>query len=213
MATDQTLIDLMREDSGIAASPDRLLAIGTLADEAASVQDAIKELERTLSEKQKRLKEIRHTELVDLLIDAGVDHIGVPGRNLDAKLEQFVHANIPADWPEQQREEAFNLVTRLGGEDLIKVTVSVVFGRREYHQAIKLRERLENAGYFPKVEKGVQWNTYTAWIKDQLPAWVLRWDREAQIQPPPPEALPPRHIMERILGATIGWVVKLKERR
>jgi hypothetical protein len=105
-----------------------------------------------------------------------------------------------------KRERAFGMLEQLEAGDLIKVVVSVVFGRREYAEARKLVERLEKAGYAPQIEKNTPWNTLTAWLREQWPRLSKAWAEGDK-------SVPDRTRLLEALGATVGWVVKLKKRK
>lgn len=163
------------------------------------------ELEEELKKLVAELNEIKHKKLPDLLAEAGTDRLGIPEMELDAVAKDYYHANIAADWTDERREAAFAFLEREKAGDLIKVVVSVSFGRREWARALAFAERVRKAGFEPRIDKGVPWATLTAYVREQWPKWQQRWTRGDKRLPPVDKVLD-------LLGATVGRIVELKKR-
>lgn len=163
-------------------------------------QKELVDLEARRKETQARIDKRRFDTLPALLMAAGTDQVGLPATgNLpayDAKLKPYYRANIAAEWPGEKREAAFDLLEHKGGGDIIKCVVSVEFNREEIEQAHTLMEQLENHNYRPVLRRAVQWNTLTAWFKEQVEARVAFTGDEIEA-----------------LGAARGHQVELKERK
>jgi hypothetical protein len=88
------------------------------------------------------------------------------------------------------------LLEEHGGADIIKCVVSVEFNREEINDARELVGALRKMNLSPFMRRTVQWNTLTAWFKEQMEAH--RGFTGAEME---------------ALGATFGHQVELKERK
>lgn len=162
---------------------------------------------RQIADLETRLKELGEAQvkltqrtLPDLFNEVGIDQLGIPAEgNLpayDAKLTPFYHANIAADWPEEKQAAAFDYLAAkgTGGEDLIRTVITVSLGKGEHKTAQKVIAGLKKSGIAYTVKQAVPWNTLTAWVKEQI--------EKHQTTP-----------KLDLIGATVGDVVKLKERK
>jgi len=157
----------------------------------------IEELEARLETLTRERNELARHELPDLFEKCLIDRIGVPGENVDVVVEAMYHANIKADWPEEQRERGFEALERMGGGDLIRVTLEIQFGKGELELARTVLERLSQWNEFgnrpARMNRNVPWNTLTAYVREQIKAG----------RPVPMEEL----------GAAFGRVCKIKKRK
>ena len=107
------------------------------------------------------------------------DKLGIPGWNADIVLKQKIHASISQELPEEQREAAFAEVERMGGEDMIKLDVSVQFPKGEFELAAEFVRYVRTwnrlAGHTVSVKKAIHWQTLTKWVSDLV-------DRNAPIR-------------------------------
>lgn len=199
------------EDVGFTDAPSveeskSLTALGT---ELFRVEERIEGLELQLEEAKKRRFELTMRELPDYMLRVGQDRMGLESWGVDLVREPYYHANIRADWPDEQREAAFRWLTANGHEDLIKTTFTIVFPRRMFAVALWLKEKIKSLKY-PKeklsgiqvkeiampdasVALGVPWNTLTAFVREQVEAGAV--------------------LPLETLGATVGWIVKVKQRK
>jgi hypothetical protein len=133
----------------------------------------------------------------------GQDRIGLEAHGVDLVKEAYYHANIAADWPEEKRQIAFDWLVSSGNEDLIKTTFTMQFPRKMFDVAVWLKKQVAKLKFPGKgkeiempeavVTLGVPWNTLTAFVKEQI-------EKGAEL---PLETL----------GATVGWIVKVKQRK
>lgn len=177
----------------VPVSEDKLVKLRSTAQELFNLDSEIAQLEAEVESRKKRLIELSTKTLPDLLDSAGTDKVGLPEVGVDAVLKPYYRANIAAEWEEERRLKAFDWLAANGHGDMVKVTVTVAFGRQEYDKAQNYAERVRKAGFTPKLDMGVPWTTLTAFVKEQFEA-----------NDPPPLDL---------LGATVGRVVKLIERK
>lgn len=146
--------------------------LGIKCRELILLDEQIKIMEEELEKKKNQRSRITRHELPDIFNECKMDSIGVPGEDVDVVLEPFFHANIKADWPEEQRDEAFDILEKLGAEDIIRVTMYVHFGKGEIELAKEMQEFLRSNNKFGnrpiRIERNVPWNTLTAWVKDRV---------------------------------------------
>lgn len=184
------------EESSLSDILERASRMHTLATE-------IERLESELIEKKAELNEISNRELPRMMIDAGIDNIGIPGVDADIVVSPYYHANIRSDWPEEKQEAAFRNLDEAGYGTIIRARVQIEFDKTEYEEAKELAEfiRREWRGanaHPPVIGMTVPWNTLTA---------AVRRDHARSVETNKPMAID----VEKV-GATIGRVAKLKKR-
>jgi hypothetical protein len=129
-----------------------------------------------LAEEMQRLNDDRSKLAQDILPGlfdrVHTDHFGVPGWSADIVLEPVIHAAIKKDWTDEAQEAGFAELERLHGGDMVRVTLSVSFDKRELELAEELRQyikrwnRWENRDI--RMEKTVAWNTLTKFVGDMV---------------------------------------------
>lgn len=128
----------------------------------------------------------------------GIDKLGLlPEGNLpgyDAQLKPFYKAAIPAGWPEEKQDKAFEYLDKHDAGDLINSTFTVVLGRGSVKEQERLRKALEKTRLPYGERKAVNHNSLTAWLKEQIEKHQTMPDLET-------------------LGARVGKIVTLKPRK
>jgi len=164
-------------------------------------RDLLKEkadLEERLRTVNSQLKNYMHERLPDLMDMAGIDRIGLPAQGnsaaCDLTLTPFYSANIASNWSSEQRQAAFTALTEFGHENLIKTEITVELPRHERALAARILRSLERFPVSTTVHETVHHKTLTAWLKEQF---------EGR------RPLPPLDV----IGASVGRVVNLKERK
>jgi hypothetical protein len=174
---------------------DKLEGLQAKAAEMRDLEREIEDLQGLIEEKNKRLWTIAHEELPSLMMDAGVDHVGLPPTgNLpgyDAKMTPFYRANIAASWDQDKRAKAFAYLEEIGAGDLIKTEIGIALPREQREQARQLLEQL--SAYSPSVKEAVHTGTLTSWMKEQL--------QDGQ------------SVDLELIGGETGTTVKLKPRK
>jgi hypothetical protein len=156
------------------------------------------DLEERLRATNSELENYAREQLPDLMDQAGIDRIGLPAQGNDAAcdltLVPYYKAVIPQNWSAERKAAAFSALTAAGHEDLIKTVITVTLPRHERRQAARILAAMEQFSVDAQVSESVHWKILTAWVKDQF-------ERHAP--------LPPLDV----IGAEIGRIVALKERR
>lgn len=165
----------------------------------------VRDNDRTISDYEARVKDLRAQALVmkqktlpDIFDEVGIDNLGLPAEgNLpayDCKLKPYYHASISSDWKPERRAAAFEYLDQVGSGDLIKSVYIVAVPRGARKIAIQVEKALRKINVEFSTDLSVPWNTLTAWIKEQVEK---------------KKATPDLNV----LGATVGRVVELKERK
>lgn len=179
-------------------SEDRLEKVRVILRQARDTERRIVDLEAALKEAKGQVLELKQKTLPDLFDEAGIDNLGLPAEgNLpayDCKLGPYYHANIGAEWEEERRQAAFKYLEDQGSGDLIKSAYIVLVPRGKRAFAKKVEAALTKLGAEFTSKLDVPWNTLTAWVKEQ----VEKKNNTPDLA---------------VLGATVGRVVSLKERK
>lgn len=192
---DAALFDAMAsDDRGV--TDDRLEALRDAARKQRKMKADVVAAEVVLKNAKDNLFELEHVELPDLFDKVGVDHVGVSDDSgkYDAILKPYYRANISADWPDDQRSEAFKWLDDNGHGDLIRSVITIELGRGDVKLAKAVGNYLDKRGIPYQQRLGVPWQTLTAFLKEQIEDVGT---------------IPPLDI----LGATVGKIVILKDRK
>lgn len=217
--------ELAAEAADLSAAPtDEQMAV--LREKCVEMVEADKEvarLERELEEAKERKNYLAHKELPDIFGRMGLDKFGMPDVGdfgADVVLSPYFKASIPAEWPDDRKKEAFDHLEEIGGGDLVKVEVKFMLGKGETDLARRLDEAVALWAMWSKVSVpqasislGVPWNSLTSFVKERhlyeqsenFGLAVVRCAEQGED--------PPAQMDVTKLNATIGMVVKVKERK
>lgn len=166
------------------------------AQEAKELELHIVELEEQLSQTKSRLQEIRFTELVDLMLAAGVDGLDIPAQGnmpaFNVKMKPYYYARINADAPEEQRIAAFKMLEDTGNGDLIKTVVTVNFPREARKEVADFIKKLPKT-VIHEVNASVHWRLLESWLRETVEGGTM----------PPLE----------LINGKVGKVVELKDKK
>lgn len=181
-----------------APTEDRLRAIREVLRIARDKEREVMDLEERTKALKAEVLELKQKKLPDMFDEAKIDNLGLPAEgNLppyDCKLTPYYHASIGADWDLERKAKAFAYLEECQAGDLIKsvYTISIPRGMRSYAKKVEAMLRKAQVDY--ETGLSVPWNTLTAWIKERI---------EKHNTVPALE----------VLGATVGQVVNIKERK
>lgn len=150
--------------------------------------------EARLDTTKKELGGILRVELPDMFEQFGVTSIGIPaeGNNpaYTAEAKPYYNAKIK----EENAEEALGWLDEHGHGDLAKHVFTIELGRNSEREVDKLCRALDKLGIDYVHKRTVPWNTLTAFVKEQIEKHNATLPLD-------------------LLGATVGKVVKLKEKK
>jgi len=166
--------DLLDASEQLAPSQDKLDIIRNACKHARGLIFEIQQLQENLRERNKEFSELRYEKLPTLFAQNGVDRIDLQAEgNLPAytvAMADHFHANIKAEWPQDQKDAAFDWLENKGLGDLIKRIIEIRLGLDEvklYQQIMtallkipKIREHLHET-------RSVPWNTLSSWLREE----------------------------------------------
>jgi len=193
---------------------DKLEAIQAEAKKARDLEFTIAELEARVKEHRSRLNTIYIETLPQMMMEVGIDHIGLAKEGnyagYDYKLKKFYRANIAAKWDDEKREQGFAYVKRMGAEDLIKTEVVVLFPKGgaalakklvAYAKKLKIKVQIGKK----KISKSVSVELYRNIPHGSLSAWLRELVEKHH-------KVPNASDLEKIGGA-MGVMVEPEERK
>lgn len=149
---------------------DLMNMLSARATELMHIEVRISQIKAEEQELLDRRQELSTRVLPEIMDQAMVDRIGIPGMLSDVILEPHFHANIKSEWPDDKRNLAFAKLEELGGGSMIRTTVEVSFQRGEYELAKDLVSHIQRwnglQGREVRMNSSVPWNSLTAFIKD-----------------------------------------------
>lgn len=164
-------------------SDSKMKRLAVLSQELADLDKWITATEEELKVRKERKYALETKELVDLMMDIGLTVTGVD--DVQIQIEKKCHANIASTWEDEKRLAAFQHLREIGGEDLIKNTLSVSAGRESDDKMQQIRQRVVQMlaevelEASVKLEPTVQWNTLTSFVKSVVDAGEIPVDLEA----------------------------------
>jgi hypothetical protein len=154
----------------VAPRAELILQLRELALELVKLEQSILEQEAAVEDMKAQRVQLAQKKIPKLLERAMTDKIGVPEMDADVVMTTKYHASIRSEWPEEQREAAFDAVEAAGGGDLIATVLSVRFGRGELEDArataAHLRAWNEFGNRAVQIERGVHWATLTSFVTE-----------------------------------------------
>lgn len=178
--------------------PDRLEELKKLVRNARTLSIMIGEKKAEVAELEGRLAKAKNEVIPTFMDEIRVPSITIDAEGnypaFECVARPFYRANIAADWEPAKKEEAFAYLESIGEGDLIKTSVTYYFTREEaamvkpFLAAVtKLKFTIKVVSFIGKgkkrrktektqkvspppavVEKTVQWNTLTAWLRRKV---------------------------------------------
>lgn len=187
----------LKAAAGRAPATDRLKHLKQMMTEARDLELDIVSMEEALAEKRKLLNKKRTEDLPALMLELGVNKMGLDASGntpaYDVVLDKFYSASLPKD-PER-RAAALDLLKKMKLEGIIKNSFSVDFGKGEGARAKKLAAALKKMGVEYSNSVGVHPQTLMAVIRKQYESG---------------KPLSPSEL--ETLGGFVGNIVKLNKR-
>ncbi len=194
--TEDLLAELAEEAAQTPPPPqdeDALAMANRLGAEVNKLDALQAKLEIHMKKLAERRNAILGRELVDLMDERKIEAFVVDGRTFS--VDNYYKASIP----KEHSEEAHNWLENHNAGDLITYEIKVSFPKDSEDESTRLCDYIRQNFQMADVEnkRGVPWARLTSWLK------------ELWLSPDPKKVLPPLEIM----GATVGRVVKIKDRK
>lgn len=134
-----------------------------LARALVEADEGVEQAEESLKRAKERARMLREETIPSAMQELGIEELKLDtGQKLSVKQE--VYASIPAD----KKGQAFTWLEDNGFGGLIKVGVSVDFGKGEIDVANDFFESLCDSGYDPNFDTSVHPSTLKAFLKEQI---------------------------------------------
>lgn len=142
---------------------DGLRTVAALARQVQQKEEDIAVLEETLKKEKKELLRLTDEELPSVLAEIGLTEF-----KLDDGSSVSVKQTYGASIRVADRPQAYQWLRDNGYDDIIKNTVSVVFGRGEDDSASSFRHFAAENGYTPEQREDVHPSTLRAFVKERV---------------------------------------------
>jgi uncharacterized small protein (DUF1192 family) len=156
-------IDFEKDAKALVVSNDTLTSVADLAKQALIIEDEITQLEETLAEKSKALRNLTDERIPEALREMGMSSFKMEDGSA-IEVKPFYSASIPAD----RRGEAYEWLRAHGYDDIIKNTVSVQFGRGDDEAAGDLINIIRKQGLLPDQAEKIESQTLKAWVREMV---------------------------------------------
>ena len=142
-----------------------LRSMAEVAREIRNKEADIDTLEKTLKAKKEELRKQSEEELPSMMAEIGVNSF-----ELDDGSKVTVKDLYGAHISQANRDAAYLWLRENGFDDIIKNTLSIVFGRGEDQKADHFMKILEGHGLLPEQNTGVHPSTLKAWVRERIEA-------------------------------------------
>ena len=167
-------LDMLTEmESDATSDPSKLDTLNSqnlrsMAEVAREIRDKeaeINNLEKTLKARKEDLRKQSEEELPSMMAEIGVNSFELDdGSRVTVKDLYGGHISLA------NRDAAYLWLRDNGFDDIIKNTLSIVFGRGEDEKADHFMKILEGHGLLPEQKTGVHPSTLKGWIKERMEA-------------------------------------------
>jgi hypothetical protein len=164
---------LAEMESDSASDPSKLDTLNSqnlrsMAEVARAIRDKeaeIESLEKTLKARKEALRKQSEEELPSMMAEIGVNSFELDdGSKVSVKDLYGGHISVA------NRDAAYVWLRENGFDDIIKNTLSIVFGRGEDQKADHFMKILEGHGLLPEQNTSIHPSTLKAWIKERMEA-------------------------------------------
>jgi hypothetical protein len=179
-------------------SPDKLDELRKLVRNARVLKMEIERLEEDKAELERRYTKARTEVIPAFMEENNIPAITIGKEGnypaYDCVVRPYYRANIAADWEPAKKEEAFKYLESIGEGDLIKTAVTFYFPQEHYAAVSLFLKAVGRLKFVVKVaefvgrgkskrkivkkmtvkpplavvEKSVQWNTLSAWLRRRV---------------------------------------------
>jgi hypothetical protein len=164
---------LAEMESDSASDPSKLDTLNSqnlrsMAEVARAIRDKeaeIESLEKTLKARKEDLRKQSEEELPSMMAEIGVNSFELDDGSR-VTVKDLYGGHISA----ANRDAAYQWLRENNFDDIIKNTLSIVFGRGEDQEADRYMKILEGHGLLPEQNTGVHSSTLKAWIKERMEA-------------------------------------------
>ena len=131
-----------------------------------SLQRSKETQEALLEDINTRLNNIRRLQLPEAMNAAGVDRFRSSETGTEARLAFECAGALGTD--EEERERKIDLLIGAGADEIVKMEVSVAFGKDDYAKAQALAGELNRRGLAAACYRTIHPMTLKAWVKERM---------------------------------------------
>lgn len=161
------LEDALFDAAQVQASDGQLSRIAELMAAEDQLAAAIDTHEALLSDLKQRRNEITRSELPTLMAEAGVEKFTCKATGTEARLTFEADGALGS---EDERERKIDVLIGAGAEEIVKMVVTVAFGKGEYDAARQLAEELRDRKLAAVAGRSIHHQTLKSWIKERMEA-------------------------------------------
>lgn len=142
-----------------------LSEVKRIAQKAIDLQKGIDEVEEILAAQKSELDQIKKNLIPEALVAAGISSLDLEDGS-SVKLHDFVSGNLPKGG--EERENAIKHLEEIGGDGMIKDTMTVLFEKSQHNQAGEICESLREKGFNVDFQSGVHTGSLHAFAKKKM---------------------------------------------
>lgn len=157
--------DIGEEEASASSNSSAMQRMMRLANEIIELEELEEALEDQLKDLRTNLSKKQREELPELMAENGLSEFKTEDGH-KISLNDFVSGSLPND--PVRRKEAIDWLSKNGGQDLIKNTVSVEFAKTEHNRAKSLAAELTEKGFFVDEKEMVHHSTLQAFAREKL---------------------------------------------
>jgi len=145
-----------------------LKALIKMANELVRLEREVNHDTELLAQKKSRLNYMKTEIIPSAMVEAGLMKGSIKIEDgTEVKVEDFVSGSLPKD--EAKRIEAIAELTKIGGENILKSTLTIEFAKSEHNIALDLLARLKDEGFEQaELETSVHPQTLMAFVREKL---------------------------------------------
>lgn len=135
------------------------------AEELVGIQSQIEDLDQLLKTLNGRAIALKTKEIPEEMSAVGLTEFKTPDGST-IKVEDFVSGSLPKEV--EPRAKALGKVVEMGGEGIIKNTITLEFERSQHNEALSVADDLRKQGFDPVVKSDIHPQRYLGWVRECL---------------------------------------------
>lgn len=154
-----------KEEAQASSNPNTIKEVRKLGKQLIDGEKQIEDVEAVLTELRGTQNHLKTVILPDKMAEAGMLDFTLDD-GFKVEVGQYVSGSLPKE--EELKERAIDHLVKLKADGLIKTTVTITFGRKEFKLAQKLFSQLVKMDYSPAMQTGVHPQTLMAWAREAI---------------------------------------------
>jgi hypothetical protein len=151
---------------GLAGTDNQLRQIADAMVQESELQAALETQEAIESDIKQQLVTLRNQRLPELMMAAGVERFTCAETGTEARLTFECAGALGTD--EEERERKLDILIANGADEIVKLEVTVAFGKGDYAKAQALAGELTRRGLPTVIERNIHHQTLKSWVKERM---------------------------------------------